>query len=59
MLFPFVPVIPMTCPEYACKKRSVWDVIDRFRLDAAGYTPARLVLIADELRPLQPNIMVR
>lgn len=32
---------------------------DRFRLDTAGYTPARLVLMAEELRPLQPNIMVR
>jgi pyruvate formate lyase activating enzyme len=32
---------------------------DRFRLDATGYTPARMVLIAEELRQFQPNIRVR
>jgi pyruvate formate lyase activating enzyme len=32
---------------------------DRFRLDAAGYTPAQLVLFADHLRPIQPHAQVR
>ncbi len=32
---------------------------DRFRLEAAGYTPAELVLLAEQLRPAQPQIRVR
>jgi pyruvate formate lyase activating enzyme len=32
---------------------------DRFRLDTAGYTPAQLVLFAEQLRAYQPRIMVR
>ncbi len=32
---------------------------DRFRLDAEGYTPAQLVLLAGQLRQYQPNVIVR
>lgn len=32
---------------------------DRFRLDSPGYSPARLVLLAEQLRSQQPNILVR
>jgi pyruvate formate lyase activating enzyme len=32
---------------------------DRFRLEAPGYTPAQLVLFAEQLRHLQPHIQVR
>ncbi len=32
---------------------------DRFRLESVGFTPARLVLLAEVLRGYQPNIQVR
>jgi pyruvate formate lyase activating enzyme len=32
---------------------------DRFRLESAGYSPARLVLIANDLRDIQPNVQIR
>jgi pyruvate formate lyase activating enzyme len=32
---------------------------DRFRLEAPGYTPAQLVLFAEQLRQYQPHVMVR
>lgn len=32
---------------------------DRFRLDAPGMTAAQLVLLAEKLRPIQPNIQIR
>ena len=32
---------------------------DRFRLEASGFTPAQLILVAEQLRQYQSGIIVR
>jgi pyruvate formate lyase activating enzyme len=49
-------------PRYVLQryiKPALHRIEDRFRLDAPGYTPAQLVLFAEQLREHQPHIMVR
>lgn len=54
-------ILPMA-PAYFLQRYNrpaIHRAEDRFRLDASGFTPAKLVLLAEELRQYQPNIRVR
>lgn len=54
-------VLPMA-PVYILQRYirpAIHRAEDRFRLDASGFTPGSLVLLAEELRQYQPNIRVR
>jgi pyruvate formate lyase activating enzyme len=53
-----LPQAPLFCLQRYVKP-AIHRAEDRFRLDAAGHTPAQLVLYAEQLRALQPRIMVR
>ncbi|HAL74323.1 MAG TPA: anaerobic ribonucleoside-triphosphate reductase activating protein [Clostridiales bacterium] len=53
-----LPVLPRYYLQRYIKP-NLYRPEDRFRLDAVALTPARLVLLADELRQYQPNIQIR